>query len=188
MNAIAGALVVCLSAAPAGQGLGTAAQKAAEQRREAGTPARTLTDKDLPAQEAAVNAVSFEAYANARTELGALRRSRPALRGRLFDASRGVTRLSELEPVLAAEPSIVEILARYALTPREYLRLEQAIVTAVYWSRQDLPEAFDKRLIHRANVKFVRENPRLVRQLTERYLLTEGGEPWFDMSRFVERF
>lgn len=188
MNAIAGVLVACLSAVATGQGLGTAAQQAAEQRREAGAPVRKLTDKDLPGQEAAVNAVSFEAYANARTELGALRRARPALKGRLFEASRGVTRLGELEPVLAAEPSIVEILLRYGFTPRDYLRMEQAILTAMYWARQDLPEAFDKHLVHRANVQFVREHARLARQLTERYSYTEGGEPWFDMSRFVEQF
>ncbi len=188
MIAIVGLLVVLVSVAPAAQGLGTAAQKAAEQRREAGTPARTLTDKDLPGQEASLSRANFEAYSNARTEMGALRNSRPALKGRLYDASRTVTRLSELEPVLAAEPSILEILTRYGFTPREYLRVEQAVLTALYWSRQDLPEAFDKRLVHRANVQFIRDNPMLVRRLTERYRYSEGGEPWFDMARFVERF
>ncbi len=181
-------LAALLSAAPAAQGLGTAAQKAAEQRREVGKPVRTLSDKDLPGQATPLNPVNFEAYSDARTEIGALRCSRPALKGRLFEASRLVTRLSELAPVLAAEPSIVEILTRYGFTPEEYLRVEQAVLTAMYWSRLDLPEEFDKRIVHRANVQFVRDNARLARRWTERYIYKECGRPWFDMDRFIEHF
>jgi hypothetical protein len=176
-------LLMLLLAAPAGQGLGDAAKKA-QEGRSAGAAGKTLTERDLSgAREWEMTVAGVELYSAVRTELAAIRKSRPAVHTRLYDASRSVSRLSELEPALAREPLVVAVLEKYALTPGDYLRMDQAMLTANYWWTQEVPEGFRRQLVHYGNIRFMREHARLIRDFTR-----FGDVQWYDVERFIERF
>lgn len=181
------AIVILLAgngpAASRGQSLGAAATKAGEEPRDPASVA--LTDRDFAATRYwEITAAGLARYASIRAELTAHRKARPDLHTRLFDASRTITRLSEMERHLSAEPIVVGVLNKYSVTPREYLRMDQAILTATYWSSRDTPRALRRQLIHMANVRFMREQSRLVREQKERY----RGDQWYDEARFIEQF
>jgi hypothetical protein len=165
------------------QTLGEAAAKAQEERR-ARQPVVTVSDRDFTFENPwQITIAGFRQYAAIRSDLKALRRYRPTLNTRLYEASARVERLAELAPAVASEPFVVDVLDRYHVSPREYLWMEQAFLTADYWSRQDTPRAMRRQLIHVANVRFLREQARLVREL-----IPYWGEQWSSADRFVERF
>lgn len=60
--------------------------------------------------------------------------------------------------------------------------MEQTFLTAEYSSRHDSPRSLRRQLIHMANIRFLREQSRLVREL-----IPYWGEQWHDADRFVER-
>jgi len=84
---------------------------------------------------------------------------------------------------VTSEPLVVDVLDRYHVTAREYLWMEQTYLTAEYWSRQNSPRGLRRQVIHVANIRFLREQARLVREL-----IPYWGEQWHDANRFVERF
>lgn len=168
---------------PTAQGLGDAARRANDER---GTnPAvRRVTESELAARrEWELTPAGVDLYAAVRTELTAVRQARPDLHTRLYEASRRASRLSELEPVLAKEPVIVGVLEKYALTPGEYLRMDYAVTTAMAWWTTALPEALERHQIHAANVRFLRENPRAARTISQL-----RGVQWYDAHRFISQF
>ena len=168
---------------PAAQALGDAAAKAGSDTRE--RSAVQLTERDVAGPRYwEITPAGLSLYASIRAELTAHRRARPDLHTRLFDASRTVTRLSGMQRVLAREPIVVEVLRRYRVTPAEYLQMDQAILTAAYWAARRTPRSLQRQLIHMGNVRFMREQARLVRQETARY----GGAQWYDEKRFIEQF
>jgi hypothetical protein len=171
-----------LSDAPP-QTLAEAAARAREEQ-QARLAVLTKTDRDFTFENPwAITIAGFRQYAAIRSDLKALRRYRPTLNTRLYEASQRIERLSELEGAVAAEPLVIDVLDRYHVTPREYLWMEQTFLTADYWSRQDSPRGLRRQLIHVANIRFLREQARLVREL-----IPYWGEQWHDASRFVERF
>lgn len=178
-------LLVCALAAPlAAQGLGEIATRTDRERGDRRATV-TVSDRDLAASAPwPLTPASLSLYASIRADLTGLRRARPALHARLYDASRNVSRLTDLAPVLADEPMVVQLLERYKVTPLEYMRMDQAVLTALRWSWRDTTPALQKQLAHMANIRFVREQARLVREETSRY----RGEQWYDEERFVEQF
>jgi len=165
------------------QTLGEAAARAQEERR-AREPVVTVSDRNFTFENPwEITIAGFRQYAAIRSDLKALRRYRPTLNTRLLEASGRVERLDELAPVVAAEPFVIDVLDRYHVSPREYLWMEQAFLTADYWSRQNTPRGMRRQLIHVANVRFLREQARLVREL-----IPYWGEQWSNADRFVERF
>jgi hypothetical protein len=176
-------LLASLLAAAPPQTLAEAAAKAREEQ-QARLAVVTRTDRDFTFENPwEITIADFRKYAAIRSDPKALRRYRPTLNTRLYDASQRIERLAELAPVISAEPFVVDVLDRYQVTPREYLWMEQTFLTADYWSRQDTPRAMRRQLIHVANVRFLREQARLVREL-----IPYWGEQWSSADRFVERF
>lgn len=176
-------LLIAALAAPAGaQGLGDLAAKTERGDRRA---TKTVTDRDLAASGPwPLTPSTLSLYASIRAELSDLRRARPAVHQHLYDASRTVSRLIELAPVLADEPMVMQVLEKYQVTPVEYLRMDQALLTAMRWSWKDTTPALQRQAAHMANIRFIREQGRLVREETSRY----RGEQWYDEERFVEQF
>lgn len=164
----------------------TLAEAAARAREEQQTRLAVLTksDRDFTFENPwEITIAAFRQYAAIRSDLKALRRYRPALNSRLYEASQRVDRLAELERAVTAEPLVVDILDRYNVSAREYLWMEQTFLTDEYWSRQDSPRGLRRQLIHVANIRFLREQARLVREL-----IPYWGEQWHDANRFVDRF
>jgi hypothetical protein len=121
------------------QGLGELATKTERERGDRRATV-TVSDRDLAASAPwPLTPASLALYASIRAELTSLRRARPALHYRLYDASRNVSRLLELAPVLAAEPIVMKVLEQYKVTPLEYLRMDQALLTAIRWSWKASP-------------------------------------------------
>ena len=179
-----GLLIVALTMSVGAQGLGELASRTGRERGERRATV-TVSDRDLADSGPwPLTPSSLSLYASIRADLTDLRRANPALHARLYDASRNVSALTELAPVLAAEPLVVQLLARYKATPLEYLRMDQAMLTAMRWSWKDTTPALQKQLAHMANIRFIREQARLVREETSRY----RGEHWYDEERFVEQF
>lgn len=175
-------LLTLSSAGTTAQTLGDAAAKARAVNREPAAVA--LTDRDLPdSRPWQITAPGLAFYASIRADLTELRRSRPDVNTRLFDASRTVARLADLERALIAEPLVIAILESYKVSAREYLRMDQAMLTASAWAWRDTP-ALRRQQIHLANVRFLREHPQLVRKETSRY----RGHQWYDEQRFIEQF
>lgn len=173
-----------VAAAVGAQGLGELATRTERDRGDRRATV-TLSDRDLAASAPwPLTPSSLSLYASIRADLSDLRRARPALHARLYDASRNVSHLIELAPVLADEPMIAGVLERYHVTAVEYLRMDQAVLTAIRWSWRDTTPALQRQLAHMANIRFVREQARLVREETSRY----RGEQWYDEERFVEQF
>jgi hypothetical protein len=169
------------------QTLGDAARRAEEQRRELpSTRPRTFSADDVETGEWVLTASGLAVYSDARAEIAGIRRSRPTLHQRLFDASRDVVSLSALAPAIAAEPVLVEILERYGLTPGEFFHREHAILSATAWAERRLTANVKERRILMANVEFVRRNRDFVRSQTRKYQRLEGANPWWNASRFVE--
>jgi hypothetical protein len=183
-RAIVLAAVLLLPPDAAAQGLGQAAQRAAERR---GGPegARLLTERDVAGPRAwELSVRGLELYRSVRDDLGSLRRSRAALDTRLLDASRGVSRLGELAPALQKEPLVMAVLRKYGLTPAEYLRMDQAVLIANRWWTSALPEELQRSQVHMANVRFLRDHPQVVRT----FRLRDGARQWNDTERFVRHF
>ena len=126
------------------QSLGDAARKSEEARKTA--PPATYSVKDLVGDvEWIITREGLEEYAKARMDIAAIRRKTLPLNTRLFEASRRAAKLVELAPALSAGPPIVEVLSKYGLNSREYLRREQAVMNATAWAAQkQLPETFKK--------------------------------------------
>jgi hypothetical protein len=165
-----------------------ASKSKSEEERKAKEPAPSFTARDLIGVEWIITRTGFEAYAGARAEMATVRKSRPAVQTRLFEASRTVRSLMDLATPIGTEPLLIQALTKYGLTTREYLRREQAILNASAWAKRTLPESLKNRPIRAGNVDFVRNNDRFVRDQTARYEKAEGsaGE-WFNVSRFVEQ-
>jgi hypothetical protein len=181
-------LITSSGSVSAGQlsSLGDAARRAEEDRKTA--PPRSFTERDLVDVEWIITRDGLQEYATARTEIGAIRRKSAVLNQRLFEASRNVRTLADLAPVLGADSSIVQVLSKNALTTREYLRREQALINATAWAtRKQLPESLKSRPIRMQNVEFVRGNDRLMRDTAARYQKAEPSPPWFNAARFVEQ-
>jgi hypothetical protein len=162
--------------------------KKAEEARKAKDPAPTFTARDLVGVEWIITRAGLEAYAGARTEMAAVRKTRPAVQTRLYETSRTVRSLMDLATPISSEPLLVQTLTKYGLTSREYLRREQAILNASAWAKRALPDSIKNRPIRKGNVEFIRNNDRFVREQTAKYEKAEGaaGE-WFNVSRFVEQ-
>jgi len=179
--------VVVASATAAGaQGLAEAAARARQeqQARHAVQAVPTRTESDITFENPwEITIAGFRQYAAIRSDLKAVRRYRPTLNARLYEASQRVDRLAELASVISAEPSVVDVLDRYHVTPQEYLWMEQTFLTDDYWLRRDSPRGLRDQLIHVANIRFLREQARLVREL-----IPYWGEQWHDADRFIERF
>jgi hypothetical protein len=172
-----------LADTPLPQTLAEAAAKAREEQ-QARLAVLTKSDRDFKFENPwEITIAGFRQYAAIRSDLKALRRYRPTLNTRLYDASQHVERLAELEPAVTSEPLVVDVLDRYHVTAREYLWMEQTYLTAEYWSRQNSPRGLRRQVIHVANIRFLREQARLVREL-----IPYWGEQWHDANRFVERF
>jgi len=179
------ALVAGAMAASA-QGLAEAAARARQeqQARQAVQAVPTPTDGDFTCESPwEITIAGFRQYAAIRSDLKALRRYRPTLNARLYEASQRVDRLAALSSIISAEPPVVDVLDRYHVTPREYLWMEQTFLTADYWLHRDSPRGLRGQLIHVANIRFLREQARLVREL-----IPYWGEQWHDADRFIERF
>jgi hypothetical protein len=182
--------VVVASATAAGaQGLAEAAARARQeqQARQAAVqavPVLPPTENDFTFENPwEITVAGFRQYAAIRSDLKAVRRYWPTLNARLYEASQRVDRLAELASVISSEPSVVDVLDRYHVTPREYLWMEQTFLTDDYWLRRDSPRGLRDQLIHVANIRFLREQARLVREL-----IPYWGEQWHDADRFIERF
>jgi hypothetical protein len=179
-------LVVLLSSLLADAPPQTLAEAAARAREEqqARLAVVTRTDPDLTFENPwEITIAGFRQYAAIRSDLKALRRYRPTLNTRLYQASQRVELLVELEAALSAEPFVVDVLDRYHVTPREYLWMEQTFLTADYWAHRDSPRGLRGQLIHVANIRFLREQARLVRELVPYW-----GEQWHEADRFIVRF
>lgn len=177
-------LIAALAASAGAQGLGDLAAKT-ERERGGRTATKTVTDRDLAANGPwPLTPSTLSLYASIRAEVSDLRRARPLVHQHLYDASRNVSRLIELAPALADEPMVMQVLEKYKVTPVEYLRMDQAMLTAVRWSWKDTTPALQRQAGHMANIRFIREQGSLVREETSRY----RGEQWYDEERFVEEF
>jgi hypothetical protein len=166
------------------QTLAEAAAKAREARHAPPPVVVELTDREVDeGRPWEITLAGFRQYASIRSDLKALRRHRPTLNTRLYDASRNAEHLVDLAPAIASEPFVVDVLERYHVTPHEYLWMEQSFLTADYWARQDTPRRLRRQLIHVANIRFIREKARLVREL-----IPYWGDQWHEAERFVERF
>jgi hypothetical protein len=169
------------------QTLGDAAGRAADQRRQPTSKApRSFSADDLVTYEWTITRAGFEVYANARAEIGAVRRARPGLHAHLFDVSRDVTSLGELVPALEGQPLIVAALEKYGLTAGEFLRREQTILTASAWAERRPTAAVRKQSNLMANVDFIRKNRDFVRLQTMKYQRIEPSSVWWHPRRFVE--
>ena len=170
------------------QSIGDAARKSEEARKTA--PPATYSVKDLIGDvEWIITREGLDEYAKARLDIAALRRKTLPMNTRLFEASRRATRLAELAPALSAEPPIVDMLSKYGMNSKEFLRREQALLNATTFAAQkQLPETLKKRPIRMQNIDFVKTNNQLVKDTTARYQKAEGSSPpWFNPQRFVEQ-
>ena len=176
-------LLASLLAAAPPQTLAEAAARARDEQ-QARLAVATRSDRDFTFENPwEITIAGFRQYAAIRSDLKALRRHRPTLNTRLYEASQRVARLAELESAISAEPFVVDVLDRYHVTPREYLWMEQTFLTADYWLHRDSPRGLRGQLIYVANIRFLREQARLVREL-----IPYWGEQWHDADRFTERF
>jgi hypothetical protein len=172
--------------AASAQGLAEAAARARQEQQARQTVPVVLTRSDRDStfdNPWEITIAGFRHYAAIRSDLKALRRYRPTLNARLYDASQRVERLAQLEHDISVEPFVVDVLDRYHVTPRDYLWMEQTFLTADYWLHRDSPRGLRGQLIHVANIRFLREQARLVREL-----IPYWGEQWHDADRFIERF
>jgi hypothetical protein len=159
-----------------------------EEARKATAPAPSFTARDLIGVEWIITREGYEQYASARGEIAQYRRTHQALHTKLFDASRTVRTLMDLSSPLSSDPAVVDILTRHALTSKEYLRREQAIINATAWSKRPLPPTVKNRPIRTGNVDFIKANDSFVRAQAAKYEKSEGPTgPWFNMPRFVEQ-
>jgi hypothetical protein len=170
--------------AASAQGLAEAAARARQEQQARQAVQAVPTDGDFTFESPwEITIAGFRQYAAIRSDLKAVRRYRPTLNARLYEASQRVDRLAELASVISTEPPVVDVLDRYHGTPREYLWMEQTFLTDDYWLRRDSPRGLRDQLIHVANIRFLREQARLVREL-----IPYWGEQWHDADRFIERF
>ena len=179
------ALLICLGAVTAidAQGLAGAASAADAARRE--RPAdRIVTDAELAARGPwPLTAQGFRYYSAIRIELTTLRVAKPDLHRRLYDRSRSAGSLLELEPVLEAEPTVMAVLARHHATARDYLMMDQAVLTATSFTVSSLPEPIRLHAMHWRNITFVFNHSALLREESRQW-----GIQWHDTARFVEHY
>jgi hypothetical protein len=183
MSALLLALGIVAAAGGPPQSLaGIAAE--AEAARRGRPPAPVVGDDALTAKGPLPLTVPLvRHYSAIRTELTTLRVARPDLDRRLYDRSRSVGGLFELVPVLEAEPEVRAVLTRHRTTAREYLRMDQAVLTATHYSVSHLPEPLRLHAQHWQNVVFVYNHPALLREEGRQW-----GTQWHDTIRFVEQF
>src|SRR5262245_13028577 len=103
------------------QTLAEAAAKAREEQ-QGRLAVETRTNRDFAFENPwEITIAGFRQYAAIRSDLKALRRYRPTLNTRLYEASQHVERLSQKERAVVGEPLVIDVLDRYHVTPREYL-------------------------------------------------------------------
>ncbi len=183
MNGALLALACVAGLAAQGQGLAGVAAEADAARR--GRPAApTVNDETLAARGPwPLSVQGFKYYSGIRIELTNLRVARPYLDRRLYERSRSAGSLLELAPVLEAEPDVAAVLARHRATAREYLRMDQSVLTATSYTVSQLPEPIRLHAMHWQNITFVFNNRALVREESRHW-----GVQWHDTTRFVERY
>ena len=93
--------------------------------------------------------------------------------------------LQDLAPALASEPLVVEALQSNGLTPRDYLRREQALVNAEAWAHRPEPPDIDRNSARWANMLYLRNAARLIDTLERKYRDIERS-PWWESWRFVQ--
>ncbi len=161
---------------------GVAADAEAARRGRAAAP--TVNDDTLADRGPwPLSVQGFRYYSAIRIELTNLRVARPYLDRRLYDRSRAVGGLFELAPVLEAEPDVMAVLTRHRATAREYLRMDQAVLTATAYTSSQLPDPIRLHAMHWRNISFVFDNPALIREESRHW-----GVQWHDTDRFVARY
>lgn len=168
---------------PPGQDLaGVAAD--ADAARRGRPPAPVVNDADLDAQGPwPLTVPGFRYYSAIRIELTTLRVAKPDLDRRLYNRSRSAGSLLELEPVLDGEPAVKEVLSRHRATARDYLLMDQAVLTAMSYTVSSLPDPIRLHAMHWRNITFVFNYPALLREESRQW-----GVQWHDTRRFVERY
>lgn len=188
-GALTFALLLAVPTQGSSQGLADAA-RAGEQQRQTSAPARKYTNDDLAASgtDWAITLDGLRHYADVRSELATIRTREPAAYTRLVAASENAHCLEVLSGALDQERAVMRILDRYGVGPHEYLRMEQAVLTATRWAPvRALPSSVSEHPIRLANVRFVRANRRAVHAVTSKYeTLERGATLWFDPNRFAE--
>ncbi len=124
----AGALVTCVllvSEAAAGQGLGEAAKRAKEQRKEnAGKGTRIEIIQEGWLAPIKLDRKVVEEYTNARIAMAKLWQRDPNMYQRVRIAVQNARGLREYSTALDAEPPVAELLKLYQYTPETFLATE----------------------------------------------------------------
>ena len=176
--------VSALASTAHAQSLADAAARAEEQSRRAGQASKVLTNDSLGG-EWAITSAGLEQYANARATIASIRNRHAEVHQRLWNASMTASTLADLAPALAGEPLVVEALQSNGLTPRDYLRREQALVNAEAWARRPAPPDIDRNSVLWANMLYVRNAARLIDALELKYRDIEHST-WWEAWRFVQ--
>jgi hypothetical protein len=185
MKHAVGLLVVCaLTSTASAQSLADAAARAEEQRQRNSQASRVLTNDSLGG-EWALTSAGLEQYANARAAIASIRNRHAEVHQRLWNASMTAATLQDLAPALASEPLVVEALQSNGLTPRDYLRREQALVNAEAWAHRPAPPDIDQNSTRWANMLYLRNAARLIDTLEHKYRDIERS-PWWESWRFVQ--
>ena len=166
------------------QSLADAAARAEAQRQRTGPASRVLNNDSLGG-EWAITSAGLEQYASARMDIASIRNRHADVHQRLWNASMTASALPDLASALANEPLVAETLQQHGLTPREYLRREQALVNAEAWARRPVPPDIDQNSVRWANMLYLRNARRVVDALEHKYRDIER-ESWWESWRFVE--
>ena len=165
------------------QSLAEAARQAQEQSRANAGKSVTITMSPRSAPEGRPPLLTEDllvSYGDARIALAALRRNAKDIQKRLLEGTRHLQHFEDFEGVLAAEPEVVTLLSRHALTPQRYVDVEM-ILRRVYLMAQfrDLrPERVTAR--ERDNLAFVSTHAGLVSWVWQRCADNEKGlQTWF---------
>lgn len=183
MNVVLLVLGCAAGLAAQGHGLaGVAAEADAARRGRSAAP--TVNDDTLAARGPwPLSVQGFKYYSAIRIELTNLRVAHPYLDRQLYERSRSAGSLLEMAPVLEAEPAVREVLARHRATAREYLLMDQAVLTATSYSSGDLPAPIRLHAVHWRNITFAFNHPALLRDESRQW-----GTQWHDTRRFIERY
>lgn len=162
------------------QGLADAAARAESARRA--RPATTLvSNADLnPDGPVLLTTAIFRMYDAVRSELTILRARKLDLHRRLFDKSRSVSRLLDLVPALEAEPLVMVVLKKHGMTARDYLVLDQTLLSGRHYRPvDDVPTLTEQNSVNFRNAQLLADNLTLVLRAEQGW-----GAQWFDVDRF----
>ena len=167
------ALAVSEASATA-QSLADAAKRAGEQRKEVeGEPKTIITFSRQTFIEVSLNLALIDRYAKARSGLASLWKRNHPLYERVRDGMLASRTIRDLQRAVENEPTVVDVLKFYELTPESFVAIEMTLRRAQMRVDDDATDRDGN--VERENTAFVRVNATKLAFARKSWYLQEAG-------------